>query len=149
MHCTLLWGLPSAHVARLVALEACTVLYCMLLYSTVLYYDVLYCILLLWGALFSPCPSLWALGPCTVIYCTVLYFTTVVCCTLLLWSSQPHATPKYQISWESVLWLQAFKEFPGIQRVNWLIMLITQIAQSATFSNQAKSPLLSPEMIFW
>ena len=41
MYCTVSYysqGLPSAHVASLVALGPCTVLYCTLLYSTVLYY---------------------------------------------------------------------------------------------------------------
>ena len=149
MHCTLLWGLPSAHVAHLVALGACTVLYCMLLYSIVLYSNVLYCILLLRGAPLSPCGEFGSSG---TLYCTLLYSTVLYYCNILyliaLWSSPPHATPKYQILWESILWFQAFKEFPGIQRVNRLILLIAQIAQSATFSNQDKYPLLSLEMTF-
>ena len=153
MHCTLLWGLPSAHVARLIALWACTVLYCTLLYVTVLYCTLLWCTVLYPTALRGSLQPMSKFVSSGALYCNLLYCTVLHYCSMLyiiaLWSSQPHATPKYQISWESVLWLQAFKEFPGIQRVNWLIMLITQIAQSATFSNQAKSPLLSPEMIFW
>ena len=86
MHCTLLWELPSAHVAHLVALGACTVLYCMLLYSIVLYSNVLYCILLLRGAPLSPCGEFGSSG---TFYCTLLYFTTVLYCTLLL-SLPPH-----------------------------------------------------------
>ena len=86
MHCTLLWGLPSAHVAHLVALGACTVLYCMLLYSIVLYSNVLYCILVLRGAPLSPCGEFGSSG---TLYCTLLYFTTVLYCTLLL-SLPPH-----------------------------------------------------------
>ena len=152
MHCTVPHcseGLPSAHVATLVALRPCTVHYCTLLYSTVLYCDVLYCTPLLRGAPFSPCGNFGSSG---TLYCTLLYSTVLYYCNILyliaLWSSPHHATPKYQISWESVLWFQAFKEFPGIQRVNRLILLIAQIAQSATFSNQDKYPLLSLEMTF-
>ena len=91
----------------LVALGPCTVLYCMLLYSTVLYSNVLYCILLLRGAPLSRCGKF---GSSVTLYCTLLYSTVLYYCTILyliaLTSSPPHATPKYQISWESVLWFQ-------------------------------------------
>ena len=76
-HCS--EGLPLAHVASLVALEPCTVLYCTLLYSTLLYCNVLYCTLLLQGAPFS---SSGTFGSSWTLYCTLVY-ATVLYCTLL------------------------------------------------------------------
>ena len=150
MHCTLLWGAPLSPCGTF---DSSVSLYCTLLYDTVLYCTLLWCAVLYPTALrgsLQPMSKFVSSGAlyCNLLYCTVLHYCSSMLYIIALWSSQPHATPKYQISWESVLWLQAFKEFPGIQRVNWLIMLIALIAQSATFGNQARFPLLSLEMIF-